>query len=357
MGIPVALESVLQTMSEKCMLTSWDIRSRGGSCTLTVRFHDTTAAIDTQQEPATSVTRFRKKSPSELRRDANRSAKANQKHVSSKVPSDSSVQAKPTDIVNFGASHVVTESEVHVHPCEDIALFESPSRLTTEHNNNNIDTLCQGACSSDSCTTVKPDTKDDLIPEVQESLSAEEIIIFNSWHNDSVLKSIGDYLATFTPEQRRVVVASADSGAMSDVKKVVHDQRYGRYALYAKTETAIFEYDLRRGEVVKWFPISDPRGAENKVTLTNVERWYAVTRRFPEEIATMRLHIAACCSAITRLDPVTCDVIGDTDSDCTDQTTFQYDTRLHCLQTLCIDCGNSSDISAIVIIAFDILNL
>ena len=55
--------------------------------TLTVRFNEDTGAIEDQHEPLRSVTRYRKKSPSELRRDAKR-AKARQQEQASKQDSE-----------------------------------------------------------------------------------------------------------------------------------------------------------------------------------------------------------------------------------------------------------------------------
>ena len=55
MRIPLALEMVLWTLSEKCQLTSWDIRGKGKFTTLIVRFSKDTGAISDQHEPVTCI--------------------------------------------------------------------------------------------------------------------------------------------------------------------------------------------------------------------------------------------------------------------------------------------------------------
>ena len=55
MSIPLALETMLPTLSEKCQLTSWDIRGEGKSTTLTVRFNEDTGVISDQYEPVNCV--------------------------------------------------------------------------------------------------------------------------------------------------------------------------------------------------------------------------------------------------------------------------------------------------------------
>ena len=85
--MPLALETALRTLSESCQLISWDIRGKGKMTTLIVRFNEDTGAIEDQHEPVRSVTRYRKKSPSELRRDAKR-VKTRQQEQASKQDSE-----------------------------------------------------------------------------------------------------------------------------------------------------------------------------------------------------------------------------------------------------------------------------
>ena len=66
----IVLESVFKTLSTNCQLTSWDIQGEGKTTTLVLRWDSgSEAAIDQQ---LVSFVRYRKKSPSELRRDSQR---------------------------------------------------------------------------------------------------------------------------------------------------------------------------------------------------------------------------------------------------------------------------------------------
>ena len=57
MSIPLAFETVLPTLSEKCQLTPWDVRGKGTFTTLSVRFNEDTGVISDYQEPVSCVTR------------------------------------------------------------------------------------------------------------------------------------------------------------------------------------------------------------------------------------------------------------------------------------------------------------
>ena len=69
-NIPVALHSALQSLSAQCHLSSWDVRGKGKFTTVVIRFNaDTTMSVE--QPPARAVS-YRRKSPSELKRDQQR---------------------------------------------------------------------------------------------------------------------------------------------------------------------------------------------------------------------------------------------------------------------------------------------
>ena len=57
--MPLALATVLRTLSENCQLTSWDIRGKGKMTTFILRFNENTGATEDQHEPVRSVTRYR----------------------------------------------------------------------------------------------------------------------------------------------------------------------------------------------------------------------------------------------------------------------------------------------------------
>ena len=118
--MPLALETVLRTLSESCQLTSWDIRGKGKMTTLIVSFSEDTGAIKAQHEPVRSVTRYRKKSPSELRRDAKR-VKARQQEQASKQDSEQQTSLSSNndglEASNTGRS-VSPASQYHAHPLD-----------------------------------------------------------------------------------------------------------------------------------------------------------------------------------------------------------------------------------------------
>ena len=118
--MPLALEMVLRTLSESCQLTSWDIRGKGKMTTLIVRFNEDTGAIEDQHEPVRSVTRYRKKSPSELRRDAKR-VKARQQEQASKQDSEQQTSLSSSndglEASNTGRS-ISPLSQYHAHPLD-----------------------------------------------------------------------------------------------------------------------------------------------------------------------------------------------------------------------------------------------
>ena len=86
-NLPVALKSAQQSLSAQCQLSSWDVRGKGNFTTVVVRFTaDTTTSVE--QPPAREVN-FRRKSPSELRRDQQR-AVARQQHTRQRRGTDRS---------------------------------------------------------------------------------------------------------------------------------------------------------------------------------------------------------------------------------------------------------------------------
>ena len=76
--LPVPLDSALQSLSEQCQLLSWDVRGKGKFTTVVIRFNADTA-MSGEQPPARAVS-YRRKSPSELKRDQQR-AISRQQHI------------------------------------------------------------------------------------------------------------------------------------------------------------------------------------------------------------------------------------------------------------------------------------
>ena len=287
MCMPLALETVLRTLSESCQLTSWDIRGKGKMTTLIVRFNEDTGAIEDQHEPVRSVTRYRKKSPSELRRDAKR-VKARQQEQASKQDSEQQTSLSSSndglEASNTGRS-VSPASQYHAHPLD--ASHRAEELEDGEHNGSvdNSDHREDDRATQEQCC------------DAAETMAAPEDIQ-QFWDDQS--DGIKYYLSTLAPEHVSTVVSSA---ARPVVKKIVMDQRDGKNSFYAMTDGAVFEYDRDKCSVTDWFPLGI-KGKKTKLIYDNVERWPEVDHlRYPQQIHNMKLHIGACCCVIQRHGP------------------------------------------------------
>ena len=76
----------------------------------------------------------------------------------------------------------------------------------------------------------------------------EDVQLF--WDDQS--DGVKYYLSVLGPEHVSTVVSSA---AQPVVKKIVRDQRYRKYSLYATADGAVFRYDLNKCCVINWFPL------------------------------------------------------------------------------------------------------
>ena len=222
--MPLALETVLRTLSESCQLTSWDIRGKGKMTTLIVRFNEDTGAIEDQHEPVRSVTRYRKKSPSELRRDAKR-VKARQQEQASKQDSEQQTSLSTSndglEASNTGRS-VSPASQYHAHPLD--ASHRAEELEDGEHNGSvdNSDHREDDRATQEQCC------------DAAETMAVPEDIQ-QFWDDQS--DGIKYYLSTLAPEHVSTVVSSA---ARPVVKKIVMDQRDGKNSFYAMTDGAVF---------------------------------------------------------------------------------------------------------------------
>ena len=86
--------------------------------------------------------------------------------------------------------------------------------------------------------------------DVTETVVVQEEDVQQFWDDQS--DGVKFYLSTLGPEHVSTVVSSA---ARPVVRKIVRDQRYGKYSLYATTDGAVFEYDLNKCCVADWFPL------------------------------------------------------------------------------------------------------
>ena len=99
------------------------------------------------------------------------------------------------------------------------------------------------------------DHEENIIERQKQLCDATETVVVREedvqqfWNDQS--DGVKYFLSTLGPEHVSTVTSSA---ARPVVKKIVRDQRYGKYSLYATVDGAVFEYDLNKC-VTDWFPI------------------------------------------------------------------------------------------------------
>ena len=284
--MPLALETVLRMLSESCQLSSWDIRGKGKMTTLIARFNEDTGAIEDQHEPVRSVTRYRKKSPSELRRDAKR-VKARQQEQASKQDSEQQTSLSSSndglEASNTGRS-VSPPSQYHAHPLDASHTSEELEEGEQNGSVNNSDHREDDMAAQEQCCDA-----------VETMAVPADVQRFGDDQSDGVKY----YLSTLASEHVSTVVSSV---ARPVVKKIVMDQRDGKNSFYAMTDGAIFEYDRDKCSVTDWFPLGikgnppkkkkqqqqqQQQQNKNKTKLIydNVERWPEVDHlRYPQQI-------------------------------------------------------------------------
>ena len=225
--------------------------------TLTVRFNEDTGAIEDQHEPVRSyVTRYRKKSPSEVRRDAKR-AKPRQQEQASKRDSEQQTSLSSNndglEASNTGRS-VSPPSQYHAHPLDANRRSEE---LEDGEQNGSVD-------NSDH-------REDDMAAQEQFCDVAETMAVSKDvqqfWDDQS--DGVKYYLSTLAPEHVSTVVSSA---ARPVAKKIGMAQRCGKNSFYAMTDGAIFEYDRDKCSVTDWFPLG-MKSRKPKLIFNNEERW------------------------------------------------------------------------------------
>ena len=291
-NLPVALDSALQSLSAQCQLSSWDVRGKGKFTTVVIRFNADTA-MSGEQPPARAVS-YRRKSPSELKRDQQR-AIARQQHT-----------RQHGDTVR--SSGFVTDDKQETASTADPepGLFYSPHRQvdTAAHDEYNAakDEDGQvGDCdqSPELCGIDLPEATDHSAVTLPENME-ESRAILEEWENDreatlTYLESHGDDVFD------SVVLSASRTGPV--LKKTVLDYRYGHYTLLDLTEDFVFVYDLLEGTVSDCFLVNVDceLGSTAAQTLDCVHRWSESDElRFAPQISRLKAHVRACYSLITQ---------------------------------------------------------
>ena len=111
--LPFVLQSVLEILTTECHLTSWDVHGKGKTTTLVIRWDSDNTAATARPHPSRSVSfaRYRKKSPSKLRRDTRCTMKRQQQLLTQ----EQSVKPSKDDISSTQVTYT------------NFALFESPA--------------------------------------------------------------------------------------------------------------------------------------------------------------------------------------------------------------------------------------
>ena len=291
--LPFALQSVLETLITKCHLTSWDVHGKGKTTILVLSWDsDNMAAIARpDQSESVSFARYRKKSPSELRRDAHRAMTRQQQLLAQ------GQSVKPSKDIS---STQITDT--------NFALFQSPATQPNPPFTIDDDSSDDSEKVEEEYVIAKEHEPD---KEQRDSFSETTHEMFSDVPsgtveegNDQIRQfweeqrgTIGYYLSTLEEEERNAVVASAENHT---VQKVVCDHRYGKYSLYALTTGSVFEYDLKTGVVKDWF-LSDLKYGTDHLnkTIDCVKTWPEVDPpRYTDHIDRMKQHIELCCRII-----------------------------------------------------------
>ena len=184
--------------------------------------------------------KYRKKSPSEVRRDAHRA------------------QTFYEDTRKRNTEHTKTDQM-----CE---VFHSPARSLTDDEDGRhadmgdslTDEESQGSeccsCNADCSQGQTVDTRrtdldtnsfhDTTLPETSEE---EAALIRAAWED----RPVRPYLKSLDASARNVIVSAARS-SKPVVNKVVLDYRYRNHLLVAETKEAVFVYDEARDKVTRW---------------------------------------------------------------------------------------------------------
>ena len=291
-NLPAALDSALQSLSAQCQLSSWDVRGKGKFTTVVIRFNADTA-MSGEQPPARAVS-YRRKSPSELKRDQQR-AIARQQHI-----------RQQGDTVRSNEFDTKAKQETASTVDPEPALFYSPHHqvdtAALDENNAAKDEDRQvGDCdqSPELCDIDLPEATGPSAVTLPENMEESQAIL-EEWENDreatlTYLESHGDDVFD------SVVLSASRTGPV--LKKTVLDCRYGHYSLLGLTEDFVFVYDMVKGTVSDYFLVSVDYGLDSTAaqTLDCVNRWTeADGLRFAPQISRLKAHVRACYSHITQ---------------------------------------------------------
>ena len=245
-SLPVALEGLLHSLSETSTVTSWNVQGTGYMTTLVIGWDSSDRSAMGHAVSTCASSKYRKKSPSEVRRDTHRAQTFYE-----------NTRKRNTE---HGVRQQNTETD---QMCE---LFHSPARsltddedrrhadmgdsLTDEQSQGSECGSCNADCSQGQTVyTHRTDLDmnsfhDTTLPETSEE---EAALIRAEWED----RPVRPYLNSLDASARNVIVSTARS-SKPVVNKVVLDYRYRNHLLVAETNEAVFVYDEARDKVTRW---------------------------------------------------------------------------------------------------------
>ena len=217
--------------------------------TLIVRFNEDTGTTEDQHEPVRNVTR--KKSPSELRRDAKR-VKARQHEQASKQDSEQQTCLSPSnDGLEASNTGLSVSPPSQYQAAQPLDASHRAEELEDGEQNGSVD---NGDHREDDMAA-----QEQFCDAVETMAVPEDVQRF--WDDQS--DGVKYYLSSLAPEHVSSVVSSA---ARPVVKKTMMDQGDGKNSFYAMTDGAIFVYDRDKCSVTDWFPLGK-KGKKNEADL------------------------------------------------------------------------------------------
>ena len=291
--LPSVLYNSLMELLSKNKLCSWNIHGGAKFTSLTIKF-------DSTQGSHFESTGYRRKSPSELRRDEQRAAlHREQARVLTSTPAEHtrsqsscvSEDDRRSDISDIGDEdgHELSEAGKEAILKEIRSITASFKEDVRNINNDGLDqcmdsqqlTAMDGAGAS-------PEIEEDANPSLSDSKVSE---IMQDW----IDKDVTFALYCLKPNDKKKVVQSMrDNGPFVDT--IIHDKRFGVNNLVSRTKDFIFVYDINTQQMSDYRVISPQTNNmwHQRDYLKCLVNWPQCDRvKFKEEIEHLKTHIKA----------------------------------------------------------------
>jgi len=306
-NLPTVLESTLASLSDKYKLSSWDVRGRGKQATVIIRFETDEAILQ-----AVNNTGYRRKSPSELRRDQQRAIAARERQQLQHVTlPDTRVTTNTTQgtVGLLAVSTSDTSDPVDTVDTFDVSGLYPPDRPEPSPLSTVRDDVPR---RDDSDTSITSDTDrrfvdvdvvatDSGVDGACASVSigdGEVERIVSEWEERDVLKRLSEL---GKDECEKVVASVRSNGPV--FCQVVNDHRGNSNSLVACTNDFIFIYDLETDRLVHYTELTEKTKQSWYVRdyLDVLERWPRCdSLEFATQLERLKIHACACYSIIMK---------------------------------------------------------